>query len=242
MNLQVLSCCAIAITLTSCAVHSPSASLNPASTSQSAGSAQKSEESLTKLSISELEQRVAKGDSLAKAELGARYGKGEGVEQNLDKAIELLREAAATGEAEAEFFLGTAYYSGLGVPLSEAEAVLWFEKAAAKGHAAAQYWLAVLIKEGRGGISPSWSAAVHLLWESAMQGYGDAEFLLGYAYQTGSGVEKNPEAAAYWYRRNLSKAYNNRSHFNLALMINEGEVEWRPGDPEGLKPPSSERH
>lgn len=192
--------------------------------------------------MAELEQRIAAGDTKAKAELGARYGRGEGVEQDLDKAIEILRETAATGEPEAEFFLGTAYYSGLGVPHSEAEAVMWFEKAAAKGHAAAQYWLAVLIKEGRGGISPSWSAAVPLLWESAMQGHGDAEFLLGYAYQTGAGVEKNVEAAAYWYRRNLSKAYNNRSHFNLALMINQGEVEWRPGDPEGLKPPSAVEH
>ena len=241
MSLRLISSCVIAVTLASCAANSPNEPSELASADQTVSNTPQSIEDLTKLTIAELEERIAAGDTKAKAELGARYGKGEGVEQDLDKAIEILRETAATGEPEAEFFLGTAYYSGLGVPHSEAEAVLWFEKAAAKGHAAAQYWLAVLIKEGRGGISPSWSAAVPLLWESAMQGFGDAEFLLGYAYQTGSGVEKNAEAAAYWYRRNLSKVYNNRSHFNLAQLIHGGEVEWRPGDPEGLKPPSAER-
>ena len=195
------------------------------------------EKDLTKLTITELNKLIAAGDTKAKAQLGARYGLGEGVEQDLERAIEILTEAAEDGEPEAEFFLGTAYYSGLGVPHSEMGAVVWFEKAASKGHAAAQYWLAVLIKEGRGGISPSWGGAVPLLWKSAMQGYGAAQFLLGYAYQTGSGIEKNSDAAAYWYRRNLNLGWDSRTVFNLALMIKEGEVEWQPGDPQDLKPP-----
>ena len=230
MNLSFLSCCFVAIALASCA-----AGTSAPDTLQAA-------DELTQLTVAELEHRTAAGNTRAQAELGARYGKGDGVEQDYEKAIEILKDAASKGESEAEFFIGTAYYSGLGVPRSEVEAVMWFEKAASKGHASAQYWLAVLIKDGRGGISANWEAAVPLLWQSATQGYADAEFLLGYAYQMGAGVDKSPAAAAYWYRRTLSKAYNIRAEFNLALLIRGGDVEWRPGDPEALTPPSAERH
>ncbi|GEM_PF-3540657 len=193
-------------------------------------------QSLSTVSIEELERRTANGDTQAQAELGARYGNGNGVEQDLDKAIALFRDAAAKGEADAAFYLGMANLSGMGVPSNEANAVMWLEKAAANGSAQGQYWLAVMIKDGRGGISPNWEAAVPYLWKSAMQGYEDAEFLLGYAYQEGLGVEKNPEAAAYWYRLTNQRAYNMRANYNLALMIKAEEIEWQPGDPEQLKP------
>jgi uncharacterized protein len=240
ITLRFLLCCLIAITLTSCAaIPDRTDEVDSGSTPEWGGI--QTWDNLDHLSIAELERRTAAGDTKAQAELGARYGRGEGVEQDLDRAMEILRDAAKKGEPEAEFFIGTAYYNGTGVPRSEVGAVMWFEKAVAKGHAPAQYWLAVLIKEGRGGIGANWEAAVPLLWDSAMQGYPHAEFLLGYAYQTGAGVEKNVNAAAYWYRRNLSKGYNMRSHFNLAFMINEGQVDWQPGDPEELKSRSASR-
>lgn len=238
--LRFLSYCLIAIALASCAAMREEHGEAETTNAPKWGGIQ-TWDSLAHLSIAELERRSEDGDTRAQAELGARYGQGEGVEQDLDRAMEILRAAAEKGEPEAEFFIATAYYNGLGVPRSEVGAVMWFEKAAAKGHAPAQYWLAVLIKEGRGGIGANWEAAVPLLWESAMQGYPSAEFLLGYAYQLGMGVEKNVDAAAYWYRRNLSKGYNIRSHFNLALLINEGEVEWQLGDPEELRSRSASR-
>ena len=240
MNLRWLSICFVAVALTSCKAASRGTD-EIAPYGLSAQNTPYVENELAELTIVELEQRAAAGDTLAQAELGARYGKGETVEQDLEKAIEILRDAATKGEPAAEFYLGTAYYSGLGVPHSQVEAVMWFQKASSKGYAPAQYWLAVLIKDGRGGISPNWEAAVPLLWKSATQGHRNAEFLLGYAYQMGVGVEKNPAAAAYWYRRTLSKGYNIRAEFNLALLIKEGSVEWQSGDREALKPLSAEK-
>jgi TPR repeat protein len=186
---------------------------------------------LGQVPIDELQRRIAAGDTKALAELGSRYGTGNGVEKDYAKAIEVLRAAADKGEADAQFYIGTAYANGLGVPRDETLAVLWFELAAKQKHPAACYWLAVRIANGIGGISPNWEAAVPYLWTSAVSGYIPAEFLLGYAYQTGSGVDKNSQAAAYWYRRTLSREYNVRTHYNLRLLIERGEVEVQPGDP-----------
>ncbi len=236
MILRWLSCCVVALFLTSCAANQAALESNlPDYVTDEQKEAAKRTAAiwnpLADLSVAELEERMNAGDTAAQSELGARYGKGEGVEQNFDKAIELLKDAAAKGEVQADFYLATAYYSGLGVPKNEVHAFMLFEKAADRGHAPSQYWLAVLIKDGRGGIvNPSWDGAVPLLWKSAMQGYPDAEFLLGSAYQLGLGVEQNAEAAAFWYRRTLKRGYNIRADYNLAVLIKSGQVDWRPGD------------
>lgn len=236
MTLRWIICCFIAIGLTACASSQEDYSRSIEADEAAKARLEEKWNPLSQLSIPELERRTAAGDTEAQAELGARYGKGDGVEQDLDKAIEILKDAAEKGEPGAEFFLGTAYFSGLGVPRSEVGAIMWFEKAAKKGHAPAQYWLAVLIKDGRGGIvNPNWDAAVPLLWESAMQEYPDAQFLLGYAYQMGLGVEQNIDAAAYWYRRTLSQEKHIRALFNLGVLIKEGKVALRSSDPEEIQ-------
>ena len=248
MTLRWLSCCIVAIFLTSCAANQAAmeSELPDYVTDEQKEAAKRTAaiwNPLAEVSLAELEERMLAGDTSAQSELGARYGKGEGVEQNFDKAIELLQDAAAKGDVQAEFYLATAYYSGLGVPRNEVQAFMLFENTANKGHAPSQYWLAVLIKDGRGGIvSPSWAAAVPLLWKSAMQGYPDAEFLLGSAYQLGLGVEKNAQAAAFWYRRTLKRGYNIRADFNLAVLIKSGQIEWQSGDnPLSKRKPADER-
>ncbi len=186
---------------------------------------------LSGLSIQELEQRVSAGDVKAQAELGARYGRGEGVKQDYAKALELLRAAAAKNDASAQFYLGTAYSTGLGVERNESQAVLWYDMAARQGHGEAAYWLAMRIVGGVGGIIPSWQAAIPFFWQAAEQGIAAAEFQLGYAYQQGAGVEPNPRAAAYWYRRSDSRGRNLRAQYNLRFLIESGKVQWEPGDP-----------
>ena len=186
---------------------------------------------LSGLSIQALEQRVAASDSAAQAELGARYGRGAGVEQDYAKAIELLRAAAAKNDANAQFFLGTAYSNGLGVEHNEAQAVIWYDMAARQGHGEAAYWLAQRIANGVGGIVASWRAAIPFFWQAAEQGVAPAEFQLGYAYQMGLGVDPSPRAAAYWYRRTNSRGKNLRAQYNLRVLIEGGQEQWEPGDP-----------
>ncbi|MCA0199465.1 MAG: sel1 repeat family protein [Proteobacteria bacterium] len=187
--------------------------------------------SLDKLTIAELEGRMAQGDLRAQAELGARYGRGQDVQADVAKAITLLKDAADKNNAEAQHWLATAYANGVGVEKNEAQAALLYEKAAAQGHREAQYMMGVLISNGQAGFSSSWSGAFPFFWKSADQGLAVAEFMIGYIYQEGKIGDVNPQVAAYWYRRALSRGPNNKAAFNLALMVGEGKITWQPGDP-----------
>jgi TPR repeat protein len=186
---------------------------------------------LDNITVAELEARMARGDMTAQAELGARYGRGDGVPQSLERAIQLLRQAAEKGDASAQYYLGTAYANGAGVPGNLTEASLWYEKAAAQRYAPAEFQLGVFIAYGRAGIEPSWPAAIPYLWDAADRGFGDAELILAEAFSKGYGVERNPRAAAYWFRRNISRHQDLRAKISLRELINAGDVEWEAGDP-----------
>jgi TPR repeat protein len=189
------------------------------------------------LSTAELERRASTGDMRAQAELGARYGSGQGVTQDLPKAIALLKAAAAKNDPDAQFFLGTAYANGLGVPQNDAQSVMLYEQASEQGQPAADYALANVIIAGKGGISPSWSAATHYLWRSATKGYPLAMIQIGQLYQDGKGMDRNVRAAAYWYRRALQIIPDVRTIYNLRMLIERREIEWEPGDPGEAKDP-----
>lgn len=183
------------------------------------------------LSVEELEHRVAGGDLSAQAELGARYGRGEGVPQNLSKALELIRGAAEKNSPDGAYYLGLIYTTGTGVPKNEAQAVLFFDTAADQGHPAAQYMLGSMISQGKGGIDVNLPSALSYFWHAADSGYPPAEFALGHAYQMGLGTPRNPKAAAYWYRRTDSRMRHRGAEENLQHLIESGEVEWQQGDP-----------
>ncbi len=187
--------------------------------------------SMGTMTIAELEARVAQGDLRAQAELGARYGRGDGVETDVPKAIALLQDAAGKNDPDAQHWLGTAYSAGVGVEKNAVQAAQLYEKAALQGHPEAQYMMGVLISEGQAGFSPSWPGAFAYFWRSADQGFPPAEFMMGYIYQEGKGVDANPQIAAYWYRRTVGRAPNPRAAFNLAALIGQGLVEWKPSDP-----------
>ncbi len=62
--------------------------------------------------------------------LGHAYYVGDGVDQDLAKAIACYTKAAELGHAQAQFNLGLCYMQGIGVEPSEAHAEKWFRKAA----------------------------------------------------------------------------------------------------------------
>ncbi len=184
-----------------------------------------------RLPFAEVERRAAAGDTKAQAELGARYGQGYGVAQDIPKAMAILSAAAAKNDPDAQYFLGTAYASGLGVPQSDLQAFSLFEQAAAQGHGPGSYMVATSIIYGKAGIAPSWKSGMKYLWDSAAKGYPPAMLLLGAAYQDGNGVDVNIKAAAYWYRRVLSYYQDVRAIYNLRILINKELVAWEVGDP-----------
>jgi uncharacterized protein len=183
------------------------------------------------LPVGDLIVRAQRGEPAAQAELGARYGRGDGVPKDRDRALELLRTAAAKNDPDAEFYLGNVYASGAGVPKNIPEAVLWYQKAAAQKHPAAEHRLAQMIVEHQGGLSGDWNSVLPLIWDAADKGYSPAEFMLGFMYQYGDGVDQSAKAAAYWYRRTLSRQPYPGAETNLRNMIDYGDISWEPGDP-----------
>ncbi len=74
----------------------------------------------------------------AQFNLGLMYANGEGVEQDMSRAVELFKKAAEQGHVDAQNNLGAMYFTGDGVTRDEKKAIEWFEKAAAQGNEDAQ--------------------------------------------------------------------------------------------------------
>ena len=64
------------------------------------------------MNIEELKKRAATGDAEAMCDLGMAYFHGEGVEQEQEKAIELLQASVDAGDEYAPFLLGQMYLYG----------------------------------------------------------------------------------------------------------------------------------
>jgi hypothetical protein len=62
------------------------------------------------------------------------YEHGEGVQKNIDRAIELYCKGARDGDIDAQFSLGWIYANGRGVAKQDALAAYYFVLAAAQGH------------------------------------------------------------------------------------------------------------
>ena len=82
--------------------------------------------------------------------LGRCYERGEGVEKNLSKAVELYTKAADQGYAPAQCYLGRRYVMGEGVEKNLSKAVELFTKAADQGNAWAQCKLGRCYERGEG--------------------------------------------------------------------------------------------
>jgi len=84
--------------------------------------------------IPELQEEANAGNPRAAAILASLYQRGEGVEKDPARAIELYKTAADLGDAEAQFNLGNIYLLGEGVPADEVWALTYYRDAASQGH------------------------------------------------------------------------------------------------------------
>lgn len=88
-------------------------------------------------------------DPEAKFELGRLYEKGMGVDQNVERAIELFHESADAGFPDALNDLGFLYFQGgLGIVRDQRTAIHYFERAAELRHPEAMFNFAALIDDG----------------------------------------------------------------------------------------------
>lgn len=92
-----------------------------------------------------------KNDVAAQRNIGHLYRWGQGVEKNIETAMQWYRRAAELGFSRAQANLAAIYLQGEeGVAVNYDEAHKWFAAAAIQGHAVAQYNLGLMFELGLG--------------------------------------------------------------------------------------------
>lgn len=89
--------------------------------------------------LAELERFAAMGNLKACAQLGEQLLRGDGIAQNIPRALTLLEKAARGGVGSAIFRLGMVYDDGNGVTQDRSRALAYFRAAAAAGEKEAFY-------------------------------------------------------------------------------------------------------
>ncbi len=163
----------------------------------------------------------------AEYELGEKYFEGDGVPQDLNKAIEYYRKAAEQGHAGAQYQLGWLYTVGLGVPQDYAEGFKWYSKSAEQGNLEAKFSLGEIYYYGRG-VPQNYAEAFKWYIKSSIQGGYNVQYKIGLMYYHGQGVPQDFTKAAEWYRK-AAKQDHVKAQFTLGRMYEDGR-----GVPEDL--------
>lgn len=97
-----------------------------------------------------LEKAANGGNTPSSVYLGNIYAKGEGVAQDMKRAMKWYEQAASAGDARAQYIVGLAYLEGSGVPVDEGKAFNWLRLAAGQDHVNAMLMLSVCYSTGKG--------------------------------------------------------------------------------------------
>jgi TPR repeat protein len=116
-------------------------------------------------------------------------------------ALAIYLRCAGDGHAEAQYIAGHMLLFGDGAPRQPAEGLAWLEKSADQGHLEALRALGTYCCSGDFGVAQDPARSRALFEQAATQNDGFAMMMLGYLHQTGSGGDRNPELAAFWYRK-----------------------------------------
>ena len=163
------------------------------------------------------------GQGFAQYALGKKYRDGQGVERNIQKAVELFTLAAKQGNSFAAFALGKMYLSNdASLPRDEATALNWITYASERGNQFAQCYLGKLLLKGADGIPQDTNAALRWLRASVDQGNVYAEYALAMAYLKGKIVPKDALKALELLRYASSQDHQ-FAQYQLGKMLLQGE-------------------
>uniref|UniRef100_A0A7S3H6M8 Uncharacterized protein n=1 Tax=Spumella elongata TaxID=89044 RepID=A0A7S3H6M8_9STRA len=143
------------------------------------------------------------GLAIALNTLGTCYLKGEGLPKYEEVGVSYLRKAVAAGSIAAEVNLALCYQNGFGLDVNELEMVKIYRKIAELGYANVQHYFGLYYLNGTE-EKQNYTKALQWLKLSAEQDYVDAIVTLGYLYETGKGVEKDPAVALEYYQKGVA--------------------------------------
>jgi len=163
------------------------------------------------------------GRGFAQYALGKKYRDGQGVERNIQKAVELFTLAAKQGNSFAAFALGKMYLSDdPALSRNVAAALKWITNAAEHGNQFAQYYSGKLLLKGTDDISQDTNSALRWLLASVEQGNVHAEYALAMAYLKGESVPKDSLKAMELLKRASSREHH-FAQYQLGKLLLQGE-------------------
>ena len=159
-------------------------------------------------SMSQPPEAAEAGQARTQYALGKIYRDGQGVEKDVQKAVELFTLAAMQGNSFAAFALGKMYLSDdPALSRNVAAALKWITTAAEHGNQFAQYHLGKLLLKGTDDISQDTNSALRWLLASVEQGNVHAEYALAMAYLKGESVPKDSLKAMELLKRASSREH-----------------------------------
>ena len=141
---------------------------------------------LSKLNIRfvnvDVDYSMIEEDAKSQFEIGLKYEKGDGIEQDYAKALEYYSRAADKNYAEAMYRLGRFYRYGLGVAINYQKAIDLFINAKDDGSSEAMYELGLCYESGYG-VEQDYHKAINLYIEAAEKDNVNAMVHLAQCYR-----------------------------------------------------------
>ncbi|MBW8308768.1 MAG: SEL1-like repeat protein [Candidatus Paracaedibacteraceae bacterium] len=197
-----------------------------------------------------IKAKAEEGDYKMQLFLAQMYKKGIGIDQSDDQAVhwyaktwdedwesrnnleklalkgnqvaaDWIKAKAEEGREEAYFILSQLYEKGTGLKQSDDQAAKWYIKASQKKSWQSLGALGRLALKGN-------QIAADGIRINALQGYEEAQFILGQLYERGIGVDQSDDQATYWYAEawEKEKGQSFKALYNLALKGNRMAADW----------------
>ena len=164
-------------------------------------------------------QAARGGLAQAQYEMGERYAKGLGIDQDWLKAADWFGRAAAQANPHAQCALAACFADGLGVKKDMVRAVALYESATEQDHPRALWSLGELLAHGTAGVSPDARKATLYCKRAANAGFAPAQSTLAALFAKA----KKYERAVHWW--SLAAEQNDpEALFNLAHAHRMGWV------------------
>ena len=151
--------------------------------------------------LDRMEYQAINGNFDAITRLGNIYYDGAGVNQNTQKAIEIIERGAKLGNIWCYNKLGEIYRDGRGIESNYEKSTIWFKKAAKLCHVGAIGSLINMYVAGTIKDQNIYESSMKQLKILAKNGNVDAMRRLGNYYYDGVGVKKDYAMALNWYVR-----------------------------------------
>jgi SEL1 protein len=152
--------------------------------------------------------------------IGRMYMRGEGVEQNFDRAKIWFERGDGLKDAQSQYGLGLLYLNGYGIKADAAQAIEFFKKAAAQDYAAAQVQLGYLYLDH--GSNEDVATANHYFEMAARWANIEAYYHLAEANNIGVTHERSCSGAVAYYKNVAERAEPLVSSWAEANLAYEG--------------------